>query len=219
MSRPGEEVTAIVLCGGRGSRLGGVAKPLVGLGGKPLLAHVIERLRPQVDAILLSCATPSTGYERFGCPIVEDRVAGAGPLAGIASSIPHVLTPWTLTTPADTPFLPADLVAALAPACLRSGAAVPMAAGRRQNLTLLLDRANAECLAAFYAKGGRAAHRWLDGSAAEAVELPEEGLFNVNTPEDLAWAQRALTALDTRTKCRQSSRSSDETGAGRPIRP
>ena len=184
--------TAIVLCGGRASRLGGVDKPLVELGNNTLLGHVIERLRPQVDAVLLSCARPSAAYETFGYSVIVDEDADQGPLGGLVSALPEVQTPWVLTTAADTPFLPRDLVASLAPACHRTGAAVVTAGGHRQNLALLFDRARARGLVAFYEAGGRAIHRWLVANAVDEVELGERGFMNVNTPADLAQAKSIL---------------------------
>ncbi len=191
MSTP--PTTAVVLCGGRGRRLGGVDKPLVELAGKTLLAHLIERLEPQVNAIVLSGVRLRQAYESFGYPLVEDEDPDQGPLAGIVSARSVVQTPWILTTPADTPFLPSDLVSSLASCCRRTGAAVVTAGGHRQNLAMLLDRERMESLTRFYADGGRAVHRWLTANGVEEVELPAPGFFNINTPDDLARARlRAL---------------------------
>ena len=186
MSTP--RTTAVVLCGGRGKRLGGVDKPLVELAGKTLLARLIERLEPQVDAIVLSGVRDRKAYESYGHPLVEDEDPDQGPLAGIVSARSVVQTPWTLTTPADTPFLPSDLVSSLASCCRRTGAAVVTAGGHRQNLAMLLDRERVDSLARFYADGGRAVHRWLAANGVEQVELPAPGFFNINTPDDLARA-------------------------------
>ena len=182
-------VTAIVLCGGRARRLGGIEKPLVDLGGKPLLAHVIARLEPMVDDFVLSVARQAERYQPFGYPVVADDDPGQGPLAGIVSALAAVQTPWILTTPADTPFLPSNLVAALAPACARRGAAVVTAGGHRQNLSMLLDQRLAASLAEFYRSGDRAVHRWLVANGVDEVEFPRDGFFNINTPEDLALAR------------------------------
>ncbi len=186
------EVTAIVLCGGRGQRLGGVDKPLLRLGERTLLGHVIERLRPQVDSVVLSCARVEDSYREFGYAAVADLKAGEGPLGGIVSALAEASGSWVLTTPADTPFLPPNLVEALAPACRREGASVATAAGRRQNLTMLFDRARAESLRAFFESGERAVHRWLDAHAVSAVEFPASDFLNVNTPADLDAARRRL---------------------------
>ena len=98
-----------------------------------------------------------------------------------------------LTTPADTPFLPSNLVADLAPACARRGAAVACAGGHRQNLSMLLEKRQAASLAEFYRAGGRAVHRWLLANGIDEVEFAQDGFFNVNTPEDLALAHERTT--------------------------
>ena len=182
-------ITAIVLCGGRATRLGGADKPLLAVGDKALLGHVIDRVRPQVDALLLSCAKATAVYEAFGHPVVEDRDAGQGPLGGFVSALPQVRTPWVLTTPADTPFLPDNLVASLAKVCRRTGTAVVTAGGHRQNLAMLLDAEHAQSLAAFYEDGGRAIHRWLVANTTTEVDFPADQFLNVNTAEDLSRAR------------------------------
>lgn len=185
-----EATTAIILCGGRATRLGGVDKPLVELHGKPLLGHVIDRLDGQVEAIILSCrrSADAKAYERFDCPIAYDEDEDQGPLGGIVSALQDVTTPRVLTSPADTPFLPLGLVSAMAPACRQHGAAVASAAGRRQNLTLLMLRRRAESLAAFYGEGGRATHRWLSAQGVPEVEFDGAAFANVNSAADLAAA-------------------------------
>lgn len=191
-------VTAIVLCGGQGRRMAAVDKPLLRLGEHTLVGHVIERLRPQVDRFVLSCGRSAAEYEQFGHPVVLDEHPGEGPLGGIVSALPDAAASWVLTTPADTPFLPPNLVDALAPACRREGAVVAMAGGRRQNLTLLLDQSAAESLCAFFARGGRAVHRWLQANAVPAVAFPADGFLNVNTPADLEAARSRLEAPEAR---------------------
>lgn len=189
-------ITAIILCGGRATRLGGVEKPLADLGGRSLLSHVIARLEPQVDSIVLSIGRGSARYAGFGYPVVVDDDPDEGPLAGIVSALAVVDTPWTLTTPADTPFLPLNLVRALAPSCREHGAAVVSAGGHRQNLAMLLDEEQATALTEFYRAGGRAVHRWLVASGVDEVALPEAAFLNINTPDDLALA---LSELDRRS--------------------
>ena len=192
-------ITAVVLCGGRATRLGGIEKPLTDLGGKPLVAHVIARLEPMVGQIVLSVARDVERYEQFGYPVVADIDPDQGPLAGIVSALAAVQTPWTLTTPADTPFLPSNLVDALAPACAGRGAAVVSAGGHRQNLSMLLDQRAAASLVGFYRSGGRAVHRWLVANGVDEVDFPQDGFFNINTPEDLALARAETERRSRRT--------------------
>lgn len=187
-----ETTTAIVLCGGQGARLGGVAKPLIDLAGRPLLSHVLDRLRPQVDDIVLSCACAGP-YRRFGCRVAVDAHPNQGPLGGIVSALAQTTSRWILTSPCDTPFLPTNLVETLAASGGQAGAAVVAAGGRRQNLCLLLDERQAASLQAFFTSGGRAVHRWLDAHSVPSVEWPAADFLNVNTAADLQAARKRLT--------------------------
>lgn len=186
-----ETTTAIVLCGGQGTRLGGVAKPLVDLAGRPLLSHVLDRLRPQVEEIVLSCANAEP-YRRFGCGIAIDAHGNQGPLGGIVSALAQANSRWILTSPCDTPFLPTNLVETLAASARHAGASVVVAGGQRQNLCLLLDERRAASLQAFFTSGGRAVHRWLDANSVPLVEWPAADFLNVNTAADLQAARERL---------------------------
>lgn len=189
-----EEITAIVLCGGSGARLGGTAKPLTPLHGRPLVEYVLRALEPQVGAFVLACGREPQRYEALGQPTAVDFQPGDGPLGGIVSALPHVDTEWLLTHPADVPFADAALVSRLAPAAQATGVAVPREGGRRQNLVLLLSRQRADELARFYRSGGRAIRHWLDDIGVESVDMTDvaESFFNVNTAADLAIAEGRL---------------------------
>ena len=188
-----DEVTGIVFCGGSGRRLGGVEKPLIEVGGRPLLAWVLERLHEQVSTVVLSGAD-GPAYARFGCEMVPDRAPGEGPLSGLATAVEVATTEWIFTCPGDTPYLADNVVELLAADAERAGVAVPHDGNRRQNLFLLMRRERAESLVRFFEQGGRAAHRWLDENGIGVTDLSAiaGSFFNVNTPDDLeAWRQRA----------------------------
>ena len=148
-----------------------------------------------MDDIVLSCAQPNPAYERLGCRVVLDATPNEGPLGGIVSVLDVVAPAWLLTAPADTPFLPSDLVPKLVPICQQHGLAVASAAGRRQNLTMLMDEAHTASLRRFFESGGRAAHHWLEDSAAGVVEFPAAGFLNVNTPADLKAARQRTATM------------------------
>ena len=108
-------VTGIVLAGGLGRRMGdtvdGVDKGLLSLSGKPLVAHVIERLVPQVDVLLVNANRNADSYAQFGCQVVPDVIGGfAGPLAGLHAGMLAAATEWVVTAPCDSPLLPPNLV-------------------------------------------------------------------------------------------------------------
>lgn len=187
-----EEVTAIVLCGGGGRRLGGpggLAKPLVRIGERALVEFVIERLRPQASRVVLSLGAgqDAKAWECFGCDFLVDAEPDQGPLGGLVSCFAGIPGEWFLSCPGDAPRTSPNLVQALSEDALARGVAVAHDGERRQNLTLLIGRERAESLAHFYAGGGRAVHRWLDANAIPSTDLSAmaESFVNINTPADL----------------------------------
>ena len=187
-----EDVTAIVLCGGSAARLGTVDKTLLPVAGRALVEYTVEALAPQVGEIVLSCGRDPAAYEAFGYRVVSDRDSGHGPLGGIVSALPLVESEWILTHPGDTPFPDPALVERLAEAATDTGLAVPRTGDYRQHLVMLLTRERAEELVAFYGRNGRAVKDWLDGTDVVELDMSDLGdsFFNVNTPDDLAAAER-----------------------------
>src|SRR3990167_3191680 len=111
------DITGLILAGGRGSRMGSIDKGLVPLAGKPMVAHVLERLQPQVQCLLINANQNLDTYAAFGAPVWPDAMPDfAGPLAGLQTGLMHCETPYLVTAPCDSPFLPTDLVARLAQA-------------------------------------------------------------------------------------------------------
>ncbi len=190
-----EEITAIVLCGGVGSRLGAPDKTLVPVLGRPLVSYTIEGLAPQVGQIVLSCGRDPGPYAKLGHSVVADVRPGDGPLGGVVSTLEAVDSDWILVYPGDTPFPDHGLVARLGPTADARGVAVPRTGEQRQHLVLLLSRAMADELVAFYESGGRAVRRWLDQCEVEGVDMSDvaDSFFNVNTPADLTAAEERLT--------------------------
>jgi molybdopterin-guanine dinucleotide biosynthesis protein A len=132
------EISGVVLAGGRATRLGGGDKPLRPLGGRPMLARILERLKPQVGNIALSANGDPARFAGYGLPVLADEepAGQAGPLAGILSGMVWAKTQGSrqmLTVAGDTPFFPLDLAARLAEA--RAGhadhIAVALSGGRR----------------------------------------------------------------------------------------
>src|SRR5205085_278080 len=122
------DVTGIVLAGGQGSRMGGVDKGLQEFRGKPMAAHALERLAPQVDEILINANRNAQAYERFGYRVIADEIEGfAGPLAGFERGLAHATGELVVTVPCDSPFLPRDLVARLRESLERENAEIAVA--------------------------------------------------------------------------------------------
>lgn len=108
------QITAVILAGGRGLRMGGVDKGLVDHHGKPLVAHVLERIQPQVDHVLINANRHLDEYQRFGVPVVTDaNDQFEGPLAGMQAGMQYAATDWIVSVPCDSPLLPLDLVSRL----------------------------------------------------------------------------------------------------------
>lgn len=187
-------ITGLILCGGKGRRMGGVDKGLVMFRGKPLAAHVIERLRPQVGALLINANQHAERYAAFGYPVIADEPgegveAFAGPLAGILAGLRASQTAYLATAPCDAPFLPLDLVARLAQAMAENDARLAIARDAEQAhpVFLLCHCSIAPRLADYLARGGRKMQPWYAAEAAVEVLFPQATAFaNLNTPEELA---------------------------------
>lgn len=187
------DITGVVLCGGEGRRLGGVEKPLLPLHDRPLVAHVLTRLAPQVGRVIISANRDLDTYRAYGHSVIADDVPGLGPLGGLASVAPHVTTPWMFCCPGDAPRFDPGLIVRLANACHDPCHAVyPHDGERPQYLFLLVRTAVCSSLPRYLDGGGRSVHGWLAKIGASAVEMPDltETFANVNTAE-------ALRALST----------------------
>ena len=104
-----EDITGLVLAGGKGSRMGGVDKGLVAFEDMPLVEHVIGILKPQCRTLVVSANRNEDVYAKYGYPVVTDDDKNfSGPLAGIAAALEIVKTPYMVVAPCDSPFLPSD---------------------------------------------------------------------------------------------------------------
>ncbi|MGH8493441.1 MAG: molybdenum cofactor guanylyltransferase MobA [Moraxellaceae bacterium] len=184
--------SAIVLAGGRSSRLGGRDKALETLAGRPLIAHVLERLQPQVDDIVINCNRHQEELAGFGHLLVGDETADfPGPLAGIAAAIPHCQHDLILVTPCDTPWLPKDLYQRLA-AKMQPACRLVMAhdSQRLQPLFMLLRRELLASLNANLARGHYKVEAWCREQQAEIAIFDNAAAFaNLNTEDELKAAR------------------------------
>jgi molybdopterin-guanine dinucleotide biosynthesis protein A len=190
---PARSITGLVLAGGQGRRMGTVDKGLVALAGRPMVAHVIQRLAPQVDDILINANQHTEEYAAFGHRVISDTIAGfAGPLAGLQVGLANASHPLVATVPCDSPFLPADLVARLAAALEAEGAqlAVARTFDQPHPVFALVRRAVLPHLTQFLESGGRKIDAWY--SALSIVEVPfddeADAFRNINTNDELRQA-------------------------------
>ncbi len=196
-SQPG--VIGLILAGGRSRRMGGKDKALLELGGRPLLQHVIDRLREQVTELAISSNRPAASYADFGLPVIADRLADyQGPLAGTEAGLVTWPDQPLLTVAVDLPFLPHDLVSRLHEQ-LQDDRCAYASNGESHSLAILWSPGQASALAATLQNGQRSVHAWLAGHGRKVVFTPsaaEDVGFNINTDEDLAEAERRLAGND-----------------------
>lgn len=190
---PHDNITGLILAGGRGRRMNGADKGLLMFQGRPLIAHVIEALAPQVGPLLISANRHLARYRSWGRSVISDHsVDFAGPLAGIASGLAQVKTPYLMVAPCDTPFLSGRLVGRLAAALEAepADAAVAFGAGRMQPLCVLLNRDLEADLNVYLANSDGSAMGWLQQCRHVLVDFSDEphAFVNINTPQDLAAA-------------------------------
>ena len=190
-------ITGVVLAGGQGRRMGNVDKGFVELAGRPLVAHVIERLAPQVGTIVVNANRNAERYAQFGYPVVADAIAGfAGPLAGLHAGLSAAKTPFVATSPCDSPFLPNDLVERLAKAFESNDLDIAVARTHDQPhpVFALVRRSVLPHLARFLEDGGRKIDAWYASLplAEVAFDDEEDAFRNINTHAELA--QSAMSA-------------------------
>lgn len=189
---PDSPCSAIVLAGGRATRLGGVDKALVNFAGRPLLAHVLDRLKPQVDDIVINCNRNEETMAGFGYPLIRDQQTDyAGPLAGIAAALPFCRHDTVLVVPCDTPFLPSDLHKRLFAELSSDKDLVIAHDGKRlQPLFMLLRQRLVKSLNDYLAAGNRKVEIWcmLQKVVIARFENPR-AFVNLNTPEELREAE------------------------------
>lgn len=194
-----DDITGLILAGGRGSRMGGVDKGLQNHAGMPLAMHAMFRLQPQVGALMINANRNLGAYEAMGVPVWPDALPDfAGPLAGWLAGLEHCETPWMVTVPCDTPNFPTDLVGRLAAAADEAKADIAMAVTRedgrlqRQPVFTLMKTSLLESLVAYLHAGERKIDRWTDGHrCVEVVFDDEAAFFNANTLDDLRKLQGA----------------------------
>jgi len=200
-------IVGLLLAGGQSRRMGGGDKTLRPLAGRSLLERVIERLRPQVAALVLNANGDPARFAKFGLPVVSDSVPDfAGPLAGVLAGLDWTAAhyadcPFVVTVATDAPFLPADLVARLADELGAADAdlACAASAGRAHPVFGLWPvRLREDLRRAVLDEGVRKVDQWTSRHKIVTVPFPDapvDPFFNANRPEDLTAAARLLQQL------------------------
>lgn len=194
---PDQDITAVILAGGKARRMGGEDKGLIELHGKPLLDYIIAGLRPQAGYIIVNANRNLDRYREFGYPVVADVMGNFfGPLVGMATGMQVAATPFVLAVPCDSPFVPAQLCNTLRLAMEQADAEISVAHDgvRMQPVFALLRSELLPNLLSYLDEGGRKIDTWYarhrlalaDFSASPDVFL------NLNTPLDRLVIEKKL---------------------------
>ena len=187
---PRDEITAVVLAGGKSRRMGGEDKGLVEVAGRPMVAHTIDALRPQTAEVVVNANRNAGAYRAItGCRVIADTVGDfAGPLAGMASALESSTTRLLLTAPCDSPLVTGELGPRLHAALIRDGAEIAVAhdGERMQPVFALLTRGLLPDLLAFLAAGERKIDTWYATRHAVTADFSDilDTFLNVNTPQE-----------------------------------
>lgn len=183
-----DEITAVILAGGRARRMGGTDKGLIELQGRTMIEHVIERIKPQVGKLLINANRNIDTYRAFGFPVVKDRVGDySGPLAGMASGLQAADTRLVLCVPCDTPRLGTDLGKRLHRAMLKTRANISVAhdGERAHPVVVLLERKLLADMLEYLNRGERKIDLWFKQHKTVAADFSDcpACFMNINNPE------------------------------------
>lgn len=188
-----QQISALILAGGRGTRMGHVDKGLQPFRGMTMAGHVLQRLAPQVGAIAINANQNLDAYRAFDVPVWPDETTGfAGPLAGLEVGLRHCATPYLLTAPCDSPFVPLDLAERLFAALQEQGADIALAVtqeGQRRQphpVFCLVKTSLLSVLSQYLIDGGRKMDGWYANlTVAEVLFEDADAFRNINTLDEL----------------------------------
>ena len=182
-------VTVVILAGGQSKRMQVQNKATVLFEGKPLITHVIDRMKTQAKHTVINTHRNQKDFEIFHLPLIDDILdIQEGPLLGILTSLQAIKTDWIQFVPCDTPNLPNDLIAILMEEveAEKTLVAVPETSDGLQSTCLLCHSSTLKNLQIFFNQGGRKIEDWIRQLAFSIVQFNDESQFlNVNTQEEL----------------------------------
>lgn len=183
------DISVVILAGGRASRMGGIDKGLVEFDGLPLIAHVHEIAKGNVNHVLISANRNTEQYSIYGKVIVDDLKDFQGPLAGISKALKVCSTDYLLVLPCDSPLVDAGLIDGLINKMGQKNADICVAHdGSIMHATFAMMKTNlSSSLEHFLDEGGRKMAHWYRQQNLERVDVSDrlEVLTNLNKPEDL----------------------------------
>ncbi|HJT44153.1 MAG TPA: molybdenum cofactor guanylyltransferase MobA [Rhizomicrobium sp.] len=185
---------AVVLAGGRSSRMGGGDKCLLPVNGKSLIAHILAAVTPQTSDVLINTNSDPAPFLKFGLPVLPDVIAGfQGPLAGLLTGMlwsrrRHPRQVHLLSVASDVPFLPRDLVTRLSQSLVDQNADLAIARCCKTTHPIiglwpvdLAERLEHDLMETPI----RSVHEWIGGFRIAYADFPSETLANINTPAEL----------------------------------
>ena len=180
------EISCIILAGGKASRMEGKDKGIQPYKTKPLVLHVIDRLSPQVDDIVISANRNFDEYHSYGYPVCADNSTNYdGPLAGIVSAIPACKHEWILVVPCDMPDLPDNLVDQMY-GHISEAPLIKVISNNRDQLVFLLHRTLKDSIDSFLHSGQHTVMKWASSQAHYTLNIDDDFAFNnINTFDQL----------------------------------
>ena len=184
-------ISIIILSGGLATRMGGIDKGLVKLQQKPLIQHVIDRLSPKNDELIINANREITEYQALGYPVLQDDISDfIGPLAGFNLGLKHAKYDYLLTVPCDSPLMPLDLAERLLTNLFKNDAEIAVATsdGDAHPVFCLCKKSVLPSLTNYLQQGGRKVSAWQKSLNYIEVDFTDnaEAFINLNTLEDLA---------------------------------
>lgn len=186
------QITAVILAGGRGMRMGGADKGLVDYQGKPMIEHVLTRITPQVDQVMINANRNLDRYRNYDVPVITDNNDQFdGPLAGMQAGMQHAKTDWIVSVPCDSPLLPLDLAQRLSQAIQTVQAishppamlAIARSSSGIHPVFCLMPRTLCDDLNAYLESGQRRVSAWQIRHPHVFVDFADEQAFtNINQP-------------------------------------
>ena len=196
-----ENVTGMILAGGKARRMGGQDKGLIEINGKVMIQYVLDALKPQVNGILINANRNVSEYEKFGYPVICDQLEDyQGPLAGIAAAMDAAQTKYICTCPCDGPLIAKNLVTRLSYALNSTEEDINIAVAhdgqRLQPVYALINCKIYKSLLNYLNSGERKIDRWYAEHNFKAVDFSDKQdcFININTPEDKLTISKQLSA-------------------------
>lgn len=183
-----QNITAVILAGGKGSRLGGQDKGLVIYNGKPLIEHILERIKSQVGTIVINANRNQDTYRTYGYKVINDTLQDyQGPLAGFSAAMQAVESDYIITLPCDGPLIPNDLVSRLSRSLQDKSNTIAVAhnGDRLQPVYALLPVILQDNLNQFLTQGQRGVHHWYTQQGYISTDFSDntDAFSNINTEQ------------------------------------